>query len=226
MATIKRDVSSKAPVNRAIAGRRPVKHSGSRPAVGTPRPEPKPGGPPKAPNKKNELQAFLWAEGEQESGNNYLAVNPSSGALGRWQVMPSNLSTWLPESGQSVLTPDQFLHSHAAQNAVALTILGGYFKRYGPAGAAAMWYSGQPDPNVTYGDPPVNVYVNDVLTLMGSDKVGTITTTGTSQLLPWSVPHPDRSDTWASQVELAAGHLHEVAVSMHNAAIGVRSSYT
>lgn len=219
-------VTAHPPVNKSLMGHKPLGHTGRKPATGTPKPEPGPGGPPRKANKKNELQAFLWAEGEQESGNNYLAINPTSGALGRWQVMPGNLSAWLPESGQPVLTSNQFLHSHKAQNAVALTILGGYFKKYGPAGAAAEWYSGQPDPTKTYGDPPVYVYVQDVLQLMGSPDVGTITTTGTSQLLPWSAPKPDKGDSWATQVDLAAEHIQAIGKTMHTSALLIRASYT
>jgi len=128
-----------------------------------------PPGPP-APNQ--EKTDFLNAERQQESGGYYRAVNPGSGALGAWQVMPANLPAWLAESGLPQMSPQQFLYNDAAQNQLAWTILGGYYDTYGPAGAAAMWYSGQPDPNATYGDPPVYQYVDDVLALMGQNLPG------------------------------------------------------
>lgn len=109
---------------------------------------------------------FLWAEGQQESGGNYGDVNSSSGALGYWQVMPGNLPSWLPASGEPVMTPSQFLADHDAQNAVAVHILGGDFQRYGPEGAAAVWYSGQPDPTSNVGNPPVSTYVAQVMARM------------------------------------------------------------
>lgn len=127
------------------------------------RPAPGPGAP------GQEKTDFLNAERQQESGGNYRIVNPGSGALGAWQVMPSNLPDWLAAAGLPPMTAQQFLYDDAAQNRVAWVILGGYYDTYGPAGAAAMWYSGQSDPNKTYGDPPVYQYVDDVLALMGQE---------------------------------------------------------
>lgn len=118
--------------------------------------------------KKRKLR-FIAAEREQESGGDYQIVNNTSGALGAWQVMPANLPGWLAASGLPPMTPDQYLHNDKAQNRLAWVILGGYYDKYGPAGAAAMWYSGQPDPNKNYGKPTVRQYVNDVLTLMGEN---------------------------------------------------------
>jgi hypothetical protein len=176
-------------------------------------------------HKVSELDAFLWAEGEQESGNNYLATNPTSGALGRWQVMPDNLPQWLPESGQPVLSPNQFLNSKAAQNAVAYTILGGYFKKYGPAGAAAEWYSGQPNPEATYGDPPVYQYVDDVLAYMDSPDVAPIASSGSSVTMPWNLPVVTSNDSWSSQVRNSATVLTSTGKSATDAANAIRATY-
>lgn len=110
-----------------------------------------------------EKAKFLWAERQQESGGNYGSVNKSSGALGAYQILPSNLSAWEKKAGIAPEAPGAFLKDAAAQDAVATVVLGGYFDRYGDAGAAAMWYSGQPDPNKTYGNPPVSTYVQEVL---------------------------------------------------------------
>lgn len=140
-----------------------------------PRPGQGPGQHPSAPvvpavAAATAKQAFLAAVRTQESGGNYQAVNPGSGALGAWQIMPSNLPGWLAQAGLPQMTPWSFLHDPGAQNTLAWVILGGYFDRYGAAGAAAMWYSGQPDPTKTYGKPPVWQYVADVLALMGRSQ--------------------------------------------------------
>lgn len=121
----------------------------------------------------SEKGRFIAAERQQESGGNYRAVNGSSGALGAYQVLPSNLPEWLPQSSLPDMSPEAYLADDAAQDAVAWTILGGYYDHYGPAGAAAEWYSGQPDPHATYGNPPVYQYVNDVLALMGDPSLNT-----------------------------------------------------
>jgi Transglycosylase SLT domain len=120
----------------------------------------------------NTFASFLYAEGTVESGRNYNAVNPSSGALGYWQVMPANVAPWTRESIGYAVSPSTFLNSPWIQVAVANHILGGYYRRYGPAGAAAMWYSGQPNPNDPIGNPTVREYVNRVLALMNIGPVG------------------------------------------------------
>lgn len=128
------------------------------------------------------LAQFIWAIGQQESGGNYTRVNSGTGALGKYQILPENLPSWLTQAGQQQMTPQQFLNNPSAQDAVANTILGGYYSRYGAAGAAAMWYSGQPDPNVTYGNPSVSDYVKQVLNRMSSapgiNSTQTTTNTG------------------------------------------------
>lgn len=113
-------------------------------------------------------QSFIWAIKQQESGGDYNVVNSSSGALGAYQVMPSNVSEWTRKALGKSLSPQQYLSDPTAQDRVADTILGGYYDQYGARGAAAMWYSGQPDPNKTYGTPSVADYVNEVVNRMTS----------------------------------------------------------
>lgn len=157
----------------------------------------------------SEKQVFIWAERTQESGGNYQAVNPNSGALGAYQVMPANLPGWLSDSGLPAMTDYQYLHNPDAQDRLAWHILGGYYDTYGPAGAAAMWYSGQPDPNKTYGSPPVYQYVADVLALMKSQHfpVNYGRAPGGSA---FNLPPPNESD-WSSAVEAAAAAHHRTA---------------
>jgi hypothetical protein len=109
-------------------------------------------------------QRFIWAERQQESGGNYQATNPS-GAMGAYQILSSNLSSWEREAGLPQESGTVFLNDRNEQDALAIYKLGGYFQKYGDAGAAAMWYSGQPDPTKSYGNPPVSTYVHDVLAL-------------------------------------------------------------
>lgn len=126
--------------------------------------------------------SFLWSVGQQESDGDYTRVNSSSGALGKYQVMPSNLSAWTKSALGHTLTSQQYLANPAAQDAVANKILGGYYDRYGAKGAAAMWYSGQSDPTKTYGNPPVYQYVKDVVDRMtkGSPTSGSTPVSSTA----------------------------------------------
>lgn len=112
------------------------------------------------------FNAFLWSLTQQESGGNYRAVGVWVGgdrAYGRYQVMGANIPSWTAKHYGRRLTPQQFLHNNAAQDAVVRGVLGGYYRRYGARGAASMWYSGQPNWRKTYGNPPVYRYVNSVM---------------------------------------------------------------
>jgi hypothetical protein len=182
-------------------------------------PSPGPGAPKekKGKNKKaTEKEKFIWAEEQQESGHNYKAVNPGSDALGIAQIMPANLPGWAHECGLPVKTPEEFLNDPSYQDQMVWCILGGYYDLYGPAGAAAMWYSGQSNPHETYGDPPVYVYVNDVLGIMR--RAPNILPEGhsTSEVLPGGdvltatgpVPKPG-NESWAHSITLASNGLRE-----------------
>jgi hypothetical protein len=96
--------------------------------------------------------AFRAAIIGKESGGNYNAVNPDSGALGIGQVMPDNVGPWTQRYLGRRLTPQQFLRDRNAQDAV----VNGRFRdmladqqKAGFTGekairrAAAVWYSGQ-----------------------------------------------------------------------------------
>jgi hypothetical protein len=99
-----------------------------------------------------EVSKFRKAIIGKESGGNYGAVNPDSGALGIGQVMPYNVGPWTQKYLGRRLTPQQFLNDRAAQDAV----VNGRFndmladqRKAGHSGemairrAAAVWYSGQ-----------------------------------------------------------------------------------
>lgn len=117
------------------------------------------------------FEAFLWSLTQQESGGNYRAVGVwvnGDRAYGRYQVMGANVPSWTARYYGKRLTPQQFLTNNAAQDAVVRGVLGGYYEKYGARGAAAMWYSGQSNPNKTYGNPPVYKYVNSVMARAGN----------------------------------------------------------
>lgn len=112
-------------------------------------------------------EAFLWAIGQEESGGKYTARNKSSGAIGKYQVMPSNVAAWTKRALGYSMTPAQFAASPSAQEKVAQVILGGYFDKYGPEGAASVWFSGQPNPNKVGSDGSTTIrhYVDNVISI-------------------------------------------------------------
>lgn len=96
--------------------------------------------------------------------NGYQTVN-SIGATGAYQVMPENIGPWTLEALGHAMTQAQFKASPAAQDAVARYKLGKSYAKYGPEGAASIWFSGQPDPNSTASDGgnTVREYVDKVM---------------------------------------------------------------
>lgn len=126
---------------------------------------------------------FFNAIAKQESGGNYKAVGvwvKGDRAYGKYQVMGANIGAWTEKYWTERLTPQQFLANPMAQEGVAYGQLKAYFDKYGPEGAAAMWYSGQSNPNKTYGNPPVNVYVRQVMQKAGADSGAAFTGPGGS----------------------------------------------
>jgi Transglycosylase SLT domain len=79
---------------------------------------------------------------QQESSNNYSAVNKDSGAAGAYQIMPSNIAEWSKEALGHSVSYAQFMASPAIQDSIAQYKLGQYLNQYGAAGAAAAWYGG------------------------------------------------------------------------------------
>ncbi|MEG3926265.1 MULTISPECIES: S8 family serine peptidase [unclassified Microcoleus] len=91
----------------------------------------------------------------QESGYNYKAVNPNSGALGIAQVMPANIPSWSREALGYQITPNQFLNSPDLQLKIIDYKLNQYYQQAIAASGgnvdiavrrvASAWYSGNPN---------------------------------------------------------------------------------
>lgn len=101
---------------------------------------------PVGSNAGGSFGAFMKAISGQESGGNYGARNSSSGAMGKYQIMPSNLggskSGWDYEALGRDISAQQFMKSPQLQEAIAQYKLKQYYDRWGPAGAAVAWYAG------------------------------------------------------------------------------------
>lgn len=90
--------------------------------------------------------------GRLESSNNYQALGPvlerKSGtdrAYGKYQVMGANIPSWTEQALGKRLTPQQFLASPEAQEAVFDQQMTQNLKKYGSAqDAASVWFSGRP----------------------------------------------------------------------------------
>lgn len=119
---------------------------------------------------------FLAAISGQESGGNYSARNRSSGAMGKYQIMPSNIRGsrgWDYEALGRNITESQFMASPQLQEAIARYKLQQYYNKWGPRGAAIAWYAGPGAVNRTNLNksqgayPTINNYANSILRRMG-----------------------------------------------------------
>lgn len=84
-----------------------------------------------------------------ESGGRYGILGPltkgGDRAYGKYQVMGSNVGPWTKEILGTSLTPDQFLSSPQAQDAVFQGKFSQYLDKYGtPQDAASAWFTGRP----------------------------------------------------------------------------------
>lgn len=82
-----------------------------------------------------------------ESGGKYNEVGPATKtgdrAYGRYQVMGQNIPQWTREALGRSMTPEEFLRSPQAQDAVFNQKFGQYKDKYGPEGAARAWFAGE-----------------------------------------------------------------------------------
>lgn len=117
------------------------------------------------PTYENLLHTSRHAIGTIESSNNYHAVGPvtkrSDGSVdrpyGKYQVMGANIPQWTQAALGKPMTPEQFLASPEAQDAVFNHQFGSYIKKTGNTmDAASMWFTGRPAGKVPKG-------VSDVL---------------------------------------------------------------
>lgn len=84
-----------------------------------------------------------------ESSHDYSAMGrptrTGDRAYGRYQVMGNNVGPWTEQYFGRRLTPEEFVASPAAQDAVFSGRFGSYVSRYGnPNDAASAWFTGQP----------------------------------------------------------------------------------
>lgn len=121
-----------------------------------------------------DIGSFIRAIAGQESGGNYGVVNRDSGALGKYQIMPSNIAGsggWDQEALGRNISTQFFLNHPRAQERIARYMLRKYYNNYGARGAASAWYSGDPnrwrERTPQGGYPSVREYVNQILERMG-----------------------------------------------------------
>lgn len=86
---------------------------------------------------------------ESAGSGDYAAVGPvtrkGNRAYGRYQVMDFNIGPWTEKYLGRRMTPEEFLASPEAQDAVFAGEFGSYVQKYGnPQDAASAWFTGRP----------------------------------------------------------------------------------
>ena len=135
------------------------------------------GGDVNVPGATGTFAKFINAISGQESGGSYTTRNKSSGAMGKYQIMPGNLdgkkSGWDYEALGRDISAAQFMGSPQLQEAIARYKLQQYYNKYGARGAAIAWYAGPGAVNRTNLNksqgayPTINNYANSILRRMG-----------------------------------------------------------
>lgn len=115
------------------------------------------------------MHAIAGQESNGQPNNGYGAYNASSGALGKYQILGSNVADWSRAALGHSISNHEFLSSPSEQDAIARYQLGQYLNQYGLNGAAAAWYGGpgavaHMNDRTPYGNyPSMYDYVQSVL---------------------------------------------------------------
>lgn len=104
-----------------------------------------PGGSPAVAGDMSSYRDAI-ASIESKGSGDYSAVGPThpkmGRALGRYQVMESNIGPWSKAALGREVTPDEFLANPQIQDQIFDSQFKGYVDKYGPEGAAQAWFGG------------------------------------------------------------------------------------
>lgn len=140
------------------------------------------------------FDALLYGIALQETGGHgtvdYGKVN-AYGAVGKYQVLKSNVPGWSRQVLGHSITWQQFRDSPQLQEEIVRGILKGYYNKWGARGAAAAWYGGPGSHNLDQstrsqpGGPSIKGYVDSVLNHAGGyDGKSTGTGLGGDPVVP------------------------------------------
>jgi hypothetical protein len=127
-------------------------------------------------SQNGSMDSFKAAIAKQESGGRYNAIGPTTSkgnrAYGKYQVMDFNIPSWTQQALGYSMTPQQFLNSPEAQEAVATYKFNEIYKKYGNWGdVASVWFSGRPVSQAGNASDVTGTtvprYVQNILSMMG-----------------------------------------------------------
>ncbi|MBI2763736.1 MAG: transglycosylase family protein [Chloroflexi bacterium] len=135
------------------------------------------------------IDRFMAALGAVESNGRYDAVNSTSGALGKYQIMPENWASW----ARRYLGDPNAAPTPANQDLVTRRKLTALYNWLGDWPSVAHWWltgDGNTDPGA-WSDFSRG-YVDTVLAVMGSDSLPVLPSVVTAQL---TAPQPASGDS-------------------------------
>lgn len=144
------------------------------------------------------LDRFLYALGQVESGGNYYALNTTSGAYGKYQIMPSNWPAW----AQTYLGNRYAPQTPANQEKVArgkVTALYWWLDSWPTV--AHWWLTGSSERNQNLWSSYSKRYVAKVMTIMNSVTIA-------------AAPPPSPTPPPVGAVDLATVRLPETHASI------------
>lgn len=117
-----------------------------------------------------DLNKFLYSLGVQESGGNNYGVVNSIGAVGKYQVLKSNVPGWSKEALGHSITWQQYRDNPALQEQIVAYKVQQYYNQFHDwRKVAAAWYAGPGNANLfastkaQSGGPSIASYVNSVV---------------------------------------------------------------
>jgi len=131
------------------------------------------------------LEPFLYALGQVESGGNYYARNATSGAYGRYQIMPRSWAGWALLYLGSATAPQTPKNQEIVAHRKVTVLY--YWLDSWPV-VAHWWLTGSSERNSALWSSFSRTYVNRVMTIMrsvGGSVGGLVSTTSSTLSTSW-----------------------------------------
>jgi hypothetical protein len=167
------------------------------------------------------LEPFLYALGEVESGGSYTARNATTGAYGKYQILPSNWPTWarlyVGSSTAPQTPPNQEKVAHGK-----VTALYNWLDSW-PV-VAHWWLTGSSERNPAYWSSYSRTYVQKIISLMKASS-GVTTASGGTTTRPTSTAWIDSSDRRVSDGSTAITYALGWKLAGYPSYSGHRATY-
>jgi hypothetical protein len=167
------------------------------------------------------LEPFLYALGEVESGGSYTARNATTGAYGKYQILPSNWPTWARLYVGSSTAPQTPTNQEKVAHG-KVTALYNWLDSW-PV-VAHWWLTGSSERNPAYWSSYSRTYVQKIISLMKASS-GVTTASGGTTTRPSSTAWIDSSDRRVSDGSTAITYALGWKLAGYPSYSGHRATY-